>query len=153
MIDHLIVVDDRADGRQIAKSTSDRLGLTLLEFSHPREALPALLELNRPFVLILDHNFEDEEVQGYHLCNELRQQHPFGLILPIIYLSAFMSGDSYLELIRDQLTFAPTAFMDKKDPSELTPMVRNIIRTFDGILEAAEKQAASQALSALSELY
>jgi CheY-like chemotaxis protein len=153
VIEHLVVVDDREDGRDIAASIADLLGLELLQFTHPNEALEPLLALDRPFILILDHNFEDDQVQGYHLCNELRQQHPFGFILPIIYLSGYMDGASFITLLHDQLMFAPTAFISKGDHKRLKPMVRSILNTFDGVIETAQRQVSAQALTALAEWY
>lgn len=152
MIETLVVVDDREDGRQIASQVADFLDLRLQSFTHPAEALPVLLEMHEPFVMVLDHNFEDDDYPGWRLCNELRQQHPFGLILPIIYLSGFMRGEEFLSLLHNQLLYAPTAFVRKKDASAIAPMIRNVLRTFDAIQEAAEKQAATQALAHLAEL-
>jgi len=152
MLDLLVVVDDLDDGRRAAEVVARRTKMRFLEFADPQEALAGLLELDEPFVLVLDHNFENDEWPGYRLANELREKHTYGLLLPILYLSGYMTGFEFVELLQSKLAYAPTAFLSKADGGRLLPTVRRITESFDRLEEVAREQAMAQAYAALLEV-
>lgn len=151
MIDLLVVVDDLEDGRRAAEAVARRTKMRFLAFAEPQEALAQLLEVDEPFVLVLDHNFDDDDWPGYRVANELRERHSYGLLLPILYMSGFMTGYQFLDLLKSKLAYAPTAFLSKSDAAELLPTVRRITDAFDRLEEVARTQAMAQAYSALAE--
>ncbi len=69
----------------------------------------------RPFGLILDHNLNDPQGdEGWNLGVEVRDHHPWGMAIPIVYFSAFMDEAAYADQRFRLGTLAPTLYMDKK---------------------------------------
>ena len=79
-------------------------------------ALAVLPERQEPFILFLDHDFQHREKRtGYDLARRLREQHPYGSILPICYRSGRVAGEAFLSKQRELQQFAPTLLIVKGD--------------------------------------
>lgn len=77
-----------------------------------------LMRFEGPFMLILDHDFPpergEEKGDGWALSSLLRARHPWGLLLPICYLSGRFDDKQWRELTEEEGSFAPTMYMPKQ---------------------------------------
>ena len=68
----------------------------------------------RPFGLVLDHNLGGEE-KGWELGTEVRNHHPWGLAIPIVYWSGYMGHEKFSEQVANLGSLAPTCLMRKQN--------------------------------------
>ena len=91
----VIVIDDDA---QFTRDLAELLrseNHACLTFQSTEEARRGLAGLEEPMTVLLDHDFGQRE-PGYALCKWLRENHPFGLLLPILYLTGREAPDRFL---------------------------------------------------------
>lgn len=131
----IFIVDDMVD--------STRAWIENLEIQHPgREfaafntlaaARRALVSLDFPFGLILDHNMDGEQerhgqIFGASLAPQIRSNNPWGLALPIAYYSAWCTAGKFAtEVAQQYASLGPTLFFDKNE----TPNIADVVAALD----------------------
>lgn len=152
MIDNvpIVVVDDEGEENilpalRLAQNFGKWQGREIELYTTLDSALELLVRRD-PFVLVLDHNLNagrnpelaarlgadpGEELFGYHLCGALRQQHTFGLAIPVAYLTAWVSGPKYLEILSNQGPFLPNFWMDKNTMQEHGHTLAGLVDSLD----------------------
>lgn len=149
----IVVVDDETPFAQDLAEALKQLGHAPEEYATLAEARRNLAEVEEPLVVLLDHDFGkggEEDEEGYGLCKWLRENHPFGLLLPIIYLTGREPPDRFLAYERDDPFTHPSAHINKmdfnRDPELLYRLVQRCQEQFDRVCALGEKQSARQAL-------
>ena len=128
----------------------------VLTYSSLTEALD-LLEWDRPFLLILDHNMEagvdpglaerlganpEAFLFGYHLSKAIRQQCKLGLVVPIVYLTAALPSvakdpgkPDFIKLLMSDGPFLPDFWQDKHDYLTRKKKWSDLIEAMDSFYE------------------
>jgi len=145
----VIIIDDEAS---LADSLKD---LVLVEgyeaevYHTLKSAREGLEKIEEPMIVILDHDFRDageRDQVGYDLCKWLRENHPYGLLLPIIYLSGHETVDGFLQQALKEPFAHPTVFISKEQLAMDQELLPNLLKKFEHARELFEKQGAQQAL-------
>lgn len=104
-----------------------------------------------PFIVLLDHDLGHAEQQGYVLCAWLREVHPLGLLLPIIYLTGRETPEGFYSRQQVQPFVHPTMYLNKIDMDRVLPnLLQRCREQFDEIRRWSDRQAAARALLLLS---
>lgn len=151
LIKTAIVVDDLEQNRNVNGKTAQRRGLDVETFATLDDAESFVFDHDDPLLVILDHNFEGDRRTGFHLCNEIRTRHPFGLLMPIIYVSGFLDSGPYIDEQRGRMMFGPTVFLPKHAMHELGDVIDTFLNGFDGLWELAVEQCGFQALYRMTQ--
>jgi len=113
----VVIVDDEIDSinataNSIRNRWANRDIATYLDLD---EAGEALIERKEPFILLLDHDFKgrSDDFKGEMLARVLRRRHPWGLILPICYLSGRFDDKEWRDLTEENAHLAPTSYVRK----------------------------------------
>lgn len=144
----VIVDDDQGVTDDVAEMLRTR-GFEVDTYYALGDATGPLTRSTEPFVLILDHDFGDSEGVGYDLCRAVRREHPYGLILPIIYRSGKESIDQYVEHDQEELVLSPTAFLSKTESlatTRLPAIIEECARSFEESLDLLSAQSVRQAI-------
>jgi len=147
----VVVDDDKGFARDMGELLRSE-GHDSTIFHSVEEARKGLAGEERPFLMFLDHDFGPAE-QGYELARWLRETHPFGMILPIIYLTGSESPERFLGQESATPFAHPTAFLTKnqlaKDDGLLSRLLKQYAADFERVRELVEIQATRQALQGL----
>ncbi len=155
----VVVIDDE-------ESLTERLRRSLTRKEHEVEVFYSLKDAREglegteePMVVLLDHDFGgagEQDQKGYDLCGWLRETHPFGLLLPIIYLTGRELPDRFLQQQRRDPFVHPTAYLSKDQLASEQDLLPNLLKRYEGqferIRELFEKQSAQQALIAFRDM-
>lgn len=120
------------------------------------EEATVLLDWEEPFVLILDHNMQaglvpeqpeladalgvtasdclnpvEPQIEGFHLCKALRQRHPLGLIIPVVYNTAYMKSDAFLRMLALHGPFLPDFWVDGNNETPVDELVETLDAFYD----------------------
>jgi hypothetical protein len=93
--------------------------------------------------------------QGYELCRWLREHHPFGLLLPIVYLTSDETPEHFLERQAEAPFTHPSAFVPKSQLAVagfLPRLLKQHQEQFERVRLLAEQQGARQALLGLAAM-
>lgn len=86
-----------------------------------------------PFLLILDHDFppssSTERDFGYFLAQKIRSGHPYGLTIPICYLSGKVNDREFRTISRQTGQLGPT-FWSRKGDDSIDSVVDSMDRAF-----------------------
>ena len=131
----VIIVDDDGEFARDLKALLRTEGYAASVYQDFDSAYAALKDIESPYVLLLDHDLGDGQGrQGYLLCSELRRTHPFGLLLPVVYIT----GEKFLRLFssgNDRRCFEhPNAFVSKGDLARNTQMLTKLTSGHAGCL-------------------
>lgn len=144
----IVVDDDRNFARDLSESLRSE-GHDSLVFHSVGEARAGLAAVEEPFLVLLDHDFGSAE-PGYELCRWLRENHPFGLLLPIVYLTGRESAVHFLEHQADSPFVHPSAFVAKNQLAQDDAFLPRLLKRYEEQFEQgrilSEKQSVRQAL-------
>lgn len=146
LINTAVVVDDLEEPRNSNARVAERRGLTVERFADLDSAEAFLLTSEEPLLLILDHNFEGDNRTGFDLCALVREKHPFGLLMPIVYVSGMLVDGDYVRNQQGRATYGPTVFLPKQSMSDLGEVITNLIAGFDELWRRAIEQASFQVM-------
>ncbi|OQY29867.1 MAG: hypothetical protein B6244_02605 [Candidatus Cloacimonetes bacterium 4572_55] len=151
----VIIVDDEVDFGESLQDMIESEGYEVDFYCSIHSAQEALSSLEEPIVVISDHDFGGIEV-GYDFCKWLREKHPFGLLLPIIYLTGRGSDKDYLNQQQESPFNHPNAFISKDQLSSDDDLLPDILsrysKGFEQIQELFENQSARQALIGFKDM-
>lgn len=152
----VVIVDDERGFVGDVETLVKALGYETRTYYTVADARQGLMELEDLFVLLLDHDFglnQGKSEAGYELCAYLRTAHPFGMLLPVVYLTGRETEGGFLQQLQAKCGLGPSMFVTKTmlaTNSRLLPeLLSRISEDLDGIREAAEFQAAKRALLVL----
>jgi CheY-like chemotaxis protein len=150
----IVIDDDKTWVREIADTLRSE-GYEPLIFHSVEEARRGLADLEEPVPVLLDHDFGPGE-QGYELCRWLRENHPFGLLLPIIYLTGRETPDRFLYQQSENPFTHPTVYVSKgqlaADDGFLSRALKKYQDQFERVRLLFEQQSARQALLDLAQM-
>ena len=149
----IVVVDaDKAFAQDVAK-TLNMLGHQPEVFTSLAAARQHLTGVEEPLLIFLDHDFGqagEEGQEGYDLCKWLRENHPFGLLLPIVYLTGREPSEHFLLREREEPYVHPSAYIGKeelaRDAALLPRLLQRYQDQFERVCVLGEEQSARQAL-------
>ena len=114
-------------------------------FTTPEDFQAAVLGDPMPAILVVDHDLSrGTDLTGYHVVREIRTQHPFGLILPIIYYSARENPMGFVNNSAKDLMFSPSAMVAKNDDDAVYVAVDRAAEALGQVLALAAHQALEQ---------
>lgn len=149
----VIIIDDEVSLTDKLSKSLTRREFEVIVFNSLREAYDGLEIIEEPMVVILDHDFGsvgEQDQKGYDLCEWLREKHPFGLLLPIIYLTGRENTERFLTQQRKKPFVHPTAYISKEQLAIELDLLPNIINNyqdqFSRIRDLFENQSVKQAL-------
>ncbi len=155
----VIVVDDEASVADGLKDLIESEGYDVEVYHTLKDVREGLSGIEEPMVVILDHDFSDvgeRDQVGYDLCQWLRENHPFGLLLPIIYLTGRETAERYLQQQRNAPFVHPNAYVSKDQLASEQDLLSNLLKRYEKefaqIRELFEKQSAQQALIGFEEM-
>ncbi len=123
----------------------------VLAFDSVESAIDGLGAVEEPFIVLLDHDFGQGRAEGYALCAWLREEHPLGPLLPIVYLTGRLAPESYIANERTRPFDGPTVYVPKTRADEQIPdLLARFCDQFDRVQRTLDVQAARRALSVLS---
>lgn len=115
-------------------------------FTTPEDFQAAVLGDPMPAILVVDHDLgRGADQTGYHVVRAIRTQHPFGLILPIIYYSARENPMGFVNNSAKDLMFSPSAMVAKNDDDAVYVAVDRAAQALGQVLALASQQALEQA--------
>jgi len=154
-----ISVDDEKSIADSLKDLAESEGYDVEVYHTLKDVRAGLQDVEKPMVIILDHDFSEvgeRDQVGYDLCQWLRENHPFGLLLPIIYLTGRETEERYLQQQRNAPFVHPNAFVSKDQLASnqdlLSDLLHRYEKEFERILELFDKQSAQQALIGFEEM-
>jgi len=155
----VIIVDDDAGVAESLKDLVESEGYDAAVYHSLKDVREGLKGTEEPMVVVLDHDFSEVGEQnqvGYDLCQWLRENHPFGLLLPIIYLTGRETAERYLQQQRYAPFVHPNAYISKdqlaSEQNLLPSLLKRYEKEFVQIRELFEKQSAQQALIGFEEM-
>lgn len=146
----IVIVDDIQENIDAIASMCAAEGYAHESYTSVESATSALRGRQDLFLVILDHNFPGG-ADGYSLAQVIRIEHPFGQILPIVYLTGYESETSFLAQQAQQPHLHPTAFVKRTHMHTLPSVVRAVLASFAAQRTLAEQQGAERALLGLAE--
>ena len=116
----ILLVEDEAGVRQVAKMTLDRLGYNILEASNGRAALDIVEQYALPIDLVIT-DVVMPDLNGREFVDQLRQR---GNDVPVLYMSGY-TDDAIVRrgVVHDAVSFLQKPFT----PSTLAQKVRDIL--------------------------
>lgn len=145
---HLFSLDDeRLDLESIERHAS-KLGLEFHGHTAPQPFQDAVLAHQAPAILTVDHDLGGTHgLQGYDVVRVIREKHPYGLVLPILYFSARQTVVEFSEQETVDLALSPTALIPKftDNPLALRNAIAQASEMLDQVLTIASYQATEQA--------
>ncbi len=155
----IIIVDDEVGFAESLKDLVESEGYEADAYYTLKDMREQLEGNEEPLVVILDHDFSEigEQNQvGYDLCQWLRETHPFGLLLPIIYLTGRETPERYLQQQRLSPFVHPNAYISKEQLASEMDLLPSLLeqyeKGFTQIQEIFEKQSAQQALIGFEQM-
>ncbi|GEM_PF-2166764 len=149
----VIIIDDEASFADSLKDLVQVEGYEAEVYHTLKQAREGLEGADEPMVVLLDHDFRDvgeKDQVGYDFCGWLRENHPFGLLLPIIYLTGRETTEHFLKQQRDNPFVHPSAYISKDQLASDQELLPNLLKQyqeqFERIRELSEKQGVQQAL-------
>lgn len=120
-VSKVLVVDDNAQNRELARATLEDEGYAVLLAAHGEEAL-GLVERERPDCVLLDVRMPG--MDGHAVCARIRAM-PSGSELPVIFLTALRDVDTFDRALRA----GGTDFLTKPvQPVELVLRVQQALK-------------------------
>jgi CheY-like chemotaxis protein len=149
----IVIVENEATPREGFRMHVRSLGFEdVLVFDNVETAMKGLAGIEEPMIVLLDHDFGDGRSTGYTLCTWLRQTHPLGMILPIVYLTGRLAPDHYLQHERELPFEAPSVYVAKAHADEhLGALLERFTQQFERIREHLDDQSARRALAILAQ--
>lgn len=122
----VLVVDDEASGRMLARATLESEGMRVVEAEGGREALEAAAE-HQPDVIVLDYRLR-EELNGLELAPLLRHRCPrahvvlYSAVLADDFrwhdaVDAIVDKSDSLRLLRTVASMVPVAALPRRTPN------------------------------------
>ena len=116
-------------------------------FTKPDDFYDAVMAHPEPLILLVDHNLGLADHFGYDTVLRVRRDHPFGLILPIIYFTANQTPLDFITEIQAKLGFTPSALVHKGD-DRYFDVVEEAGRMLNQLTALALSQSFKQAMTA-----
>lgn len=99
--------------------------------------------LTEPLMLFVDHDL-GQDGEGYQAIRSVRERHPNGLSLPIVYLTGRESEQHFLQALRSDPYEAPSAFLSKRELAAADFSLVALIAELEEAFYAADRLARSQ---------
>jgi CheY-like chemotaxis protein len=149
----VVVDDDQPWARELADTLRSE-GYEPQVYHSVAEARCGLRDIEDPVLVLLEHDLGDE--QGYDLCRWLRETHPCGLWLPVIYLTRRETPEGFLAQQLQHPFAHPSAYVSKDQLGAEEGFLSRTLKRYQEQFERArllfEQQSARQALLGLAEM-
>jgi len=149
----VVVIDDNESLAEQLKELAEVEGYEVAVFHSLKEAREGLEGVEEPMIIFLDHDFSpigEIKEHGYDLCEWLRENHPFGLFLPIIYLTGREAMERFVKRQSEKPIMHPTEYISKDQLASDIEIIPNKLKQyhelFERVQELFESQSAKQAL-------
>lgn len=144
------MLDDNPDFLRNTSDALSQMGFVVKTFQKIDTFESELFRAPHPFVVFIDHDLGCQDV-GYDVVRRLRQTHPDGEFLPIVYLTGRESVDGYLAAERDDPDASPSLYLSKRGliSVDFNDLINRLVNQFESQMRIASQHSAKRAIRSL----